>query len=85
MAHLRSNKSETLRKRKIVALFLHWLNIMHIVQWFFQLIERVVMEDIESNFVQRQLYMLDVGWDPVWKTVTVEKPMWEAYVKVLII
>ena len=60
MARLGLVKSESLRKRKIVALLLHWLNIMHVVQWFFELMERVVMEDIEPIQLQRQLYVLDV-------------------------
>lgn len=60
MARLSLAERQILRKKKIMALFLYWLNVIRVVEWFFKLLERVVMEGIESNSLRRQLYVLDI-------------------------
>ena len=60
MAHLSLTGREIVRKKKIMALYLQWLNIMHVVQWFYKLFERIITTEIESNSLRGQLYILDV-------------------------
>ena len=60
MARLSLSQRQTLRKKKILTLFMHWLNVMHVVQRFSQLLEKIIMHDIQSKSLRRHLYVLDI-------------------------
>ncbi|KAL5574217.1 hypothetical protein UlMin_023814 [Ulmus minor] len=44
-----------------MTLFMHWLNVMSIVQCFCELLEKIKMHDIQSNSLRRHLYVLDIA------------------------
>ena len=60
MARLSLSQRQTLRKKKILTLFMHWLNVMHVVQRFCQLLEKIIMHDIQSKSLRRHLYVLNL-------------------------
>ncbi|XP_062080062.1 uncharacterized protein LOC133784806 [Humulus lupulus] len=60
MTRLTVSERQILRKKKIMALYLHWMNVLHVVQWFFKLWEKIIVHGIESSSLGRQLYILDV-------------------------
>lgn len=60
MVRLTVSERQILRKKKIMALYLHWMNVLHVVQWFFKLWEKIIVHGIESSSLGRQLYILDV-------------------------
>ena len=61
MAHLSLSKRQALRKKNSMALFMHWLNVMSVVQRFCELLEKITMHNIQSNSLRRHLYMLDIA------------------------
>ncbi|XP_062080258.1 protein ALP1-like [Humulus lupulus] len=60
MVRLTVSERQILRKKKIMTLYLHWMNVLHVVQWFFKLWEKIIVHGIESSSLGRQLYILDV-------------------------
>ncbi|KAL5549428.1 hypothetical protein UlMin_004659 [Ulmus minor] len=61
MARLSLSKRQALRKKNIMTLFMHWLNVMSIVQRFCELLEKITMHEIQSNSLRRHLYVLDIA------------------------
>ena len=39
---------------------MHWLNVMHVVQRFCELLEKIIMHDIQSKSLRRHLYVIDI-------------------------
>ncbi|KAM6583354.1 hypothetical protein CsatB_010356 [Cannabis sativa] len=59
MARLNIAKRNILRKKELVAAIIHWLNIMHVVQWFFELVTSILKGIVESNSLQENIYVLN--------------------------
>ena len=60
MARLSLSQKQTLRKKKILILFMHWLNVMQVIQRFCELLEKIIMHGIQSKSLRRHLYVLDI-------------------------
>ena len=60
MARLSLSQRQTMRKKKILSLFMHWLNVMHIIQRFCELLEKIIMHGIQSKSLRRHLYVIDI-------------------------
>ncbi|XP_060962712.1 protein ALP1-like isoform X1 [Cannabis sativa] len=60
MARLTVSERQILRKKKIITLYMYWMNVLHVVQWFFKLWEKIIEHSIESSSLGRQLYILDI-------------------------
>ncbi|KAL5559189.1 hypothetical protein UlMin_035400 [Ulmus minor] len=54
------NTRENIRKKKLATLYTHWIEIMNVCVWFFDLIHKILKEKSITMSLQAQLYVLDV-------------------------
>ncbi|KAL5581332.1 hypothetical protein UlMin_013774 [Ulmus minor] len=69
MACLSLSERQALRKKNIMTLFMHWLNVMSVVQRFCELLEKITMHNIQSKSLRRHLYVLDIATNIVHELV----------------
>ena len=49
-----------MRKKKLAALYTHWIEMINVCVWFFDLIHKILKEKSITMSLQAQLYVFDV-------------------------